>query len=216
MQTSDAPSGGDTPLPPHFQQLPRNEAKACVARLVAEMPASRDRLAGMLALAGADPELARSTRPEALDPIWTCAVDHWPMRWQSAYIPPPAIGAPAVHKGSLEALGPLHLLPSWFVHDRIHALRFHQDTLWVIDVLARHLGGTLVASRPSLYWVAGPARPAKNIDRGCPVVGNDVTWVNPFRTVQGLVGRSITGADPLGAPTTPRALYERWIGYDWG
>lgn len=215
MNAFDAPPAQDTPLPLYFQQLPRAEAEAYLARFVAELPASRERLAGTLASAGADPGLAHSTRPEALDQIWSTAVDHWPMRWQDDYVHPPNTATPTVNKGTLEALGPLHLLPSWFVHDRIHALRFHQDTLWVIDVLARHVGQTLVASRPSLRWAPGPARPANNIDRGCPVVGNTVTWVNPLRAVQGLVHRLITGGNSYGAPPTLRECYARWTGYEW-
>lgn len=207
----------DAQLPPYFQQLSHKDAKEYLARFVAELPASSARLAAMLASAGAEPGLADETRPEALDMIWEVAVNHWPMRWQDDYVHPETTAAPTLHKGSLRALGPLHLLPSWFIHDRLHALRFHQDTLWVTDVLARHLGATLIAWKPSLAWNVGPARPANNIDRGCPVVMGSKTWVNPFRAVQGLVHRQITDVDSAGAQQRPLwAAYERWAGYDWG
>ncbi len=215
MTTCVAPPDPEASLPPYFQRLTRKEAKAYLARFIAELPACRERLAGMLASAGADPGLAQSFDPEAIDLIWQTAVAHWPMRWQDDYVHPPNTATPPIHKGTLTALGPPHLLPSWFIHDRIHALRFHQDTLWVTDVLGRHLGEALIAWRPSLGWAPGPARPASNIDRGCPVVASPATWVNPLRAMQGLVHRQITGDVPPDAGFTPRAMLERWKEYNW-
>lgn len=206
----------DEQLPPLFQKLSREDAKGYLTRFVAELPASSERLAGMLASAGANSGLAHQTRPEALDMVWEVAISHWPMRWQDDYVHPQTTADPTIHKGTLGALGPRHLLPSWFIGDRIHALRFHQDTLWVIDVLARFLGQTLIEWKPSLAWAPGPARPANNIDRGYPVVAGSRTWVNPLRAVQGLVHRRITGADSFGVSFSLLATYDRWTGYDWG
>lgn len=198
----------ETPLPPYFQQLPRQEAKEFLQRFVAEIPASRDRLAGMLGAAGADPDLAHDLSPGALDPLWAAA-QGWEVGWQEGYVAPPTRSSPPVSTPTMGAMGPVDRLPSWFVHDRHQSLRYSPDTLWVIDVLARHLGEVVLAEHPHLRWTLGPARPANNVDRNYPVVGTAKGWVNPIRVVSGLVERRIWGkADPH-APATLRALYDR-------
>lgn len=196
----------ETSLPPYFQQLPRAEAKEYLQQFVAEQPASRERLAGMLRAAGADPALTHDLSPEGLDPLWDAA-QAWEVGWQEGYEPPPAPGAPPVSTPTLEALGPLDQLPSWFVHDRRQSMRYSPETLWVVDVLARHLGEVVLAEHPSLRWTLGPAKPANNVDRNYPVVGTAKAWVNPLRVVSGLVGKRLTHS--MGGPTTLRELYER-------
>lgn len=198
----------ETPLPPLFQQLPRQQAKDYLEQFVAELPASRERLEGMLGAAGADPALAHDLSPESLDALWATA-QGWQVGWQRDYIPPPNTASPPISAPTLEALGPLDELPSWFVHDRVHSLRYSPQTLWVVDVLGRHLGEVVLAQHPHLRWTLGPAKPAGNIDRGYPVTGTATAWVNPLRVAAGLIGRRLSDQDVPGAPSTLRDVYDR-------
>lgn len=198
----------ETPLPPYFQELPRKDAKEYLERFVAELPASQDRLAGMLGAVGADPDLARDLTPEGLEPLWDAALS-WDTGWQTGYAAPPTPASPPVSQPTLEALGPLGQLPSWFVHDRRQSMRYKPETLWVVDVLARHLGEVVRSQHPRLRWTLGPARPANNVDRGYPVVGSSKAWVNPIRVVSALIERGFSGHEVPGAPTTLRELYDR-------
>lgn len=146
-----------TDVPPLFGELSREQANAYLAQFMDEMRASRERWPACFAGAGADPSLADDTSPSALEPIWTAATEAWDLSWQADYVPPPDTAHPAVSRPTMRALGPLEDLPSWFGHDRIHYMRFSPATLWVIDVLGRHLGQCLIEARPQLAWTLGPA-----------------------------------------------------------
>lgn len=112
----------------------------------------------------------------------------------------------------MKALGPLENLPSWFGHDRIHYMRFSPATLWVIDVLGRHLGQCLIEARPQLAWTLGPSRPANNIDRNKPVVGTASTGVSPLRAASGLAFTAITGITYPGRALTLREYVDQTTG----
>src|SRR5690606_38208772 len=122
-------------LPPDFPRMSKRQASAYLEGFVDELPASRARLAQMLAGAGADADLAEDVSPDSLDPIWEVATSAWDLSWQSDYVPGPTSAHPPVRFATLEALGPLDQLPSWFRHGTTHYLRFSPTTLWVIDVL---------------------------------------------------------------------------------
>lgn len=204
-----------SPLPPHFHHLSKTQAEAYLQTFLAELPGSQARLASMLATSGADPALARATTPDALHPIWEAAVSHWPLDWQEGY---DYAGDPwSRNEPPLDALGPLEELPSWFRHDRIHYSVFAPSTLWVIDVLARHLGQAVVSNFPALDWRIGPRRPAKNIDRNKPVAGTATGWIEPRRLVRVLIRRQIDARFDRDAPSTLRDLYERitWHADSW-
>lgn len=196
-------------LPAEFHALPRKEARAYLQTFVEEMPGSQQRLAQMLSLAGAEASLATDLNPAGLDVIWEAVRRQVPLRWQEGYLPPPDTATPAPHPPTLEALGDLTELPSWFLHDRTHFTVFSPGTIWVIDVLGRHLGEVLRSSWPTLDWMLGPARPASNIDKNKPVVGKGSTWVNPLAGVSALVSTEIGGNRHPSAASSLGEMYER-------
>lgn len=196
-------------LPPEFHYLPRKEARAYLTQFVEEMPASQARLGQLLDVAGADPALASDLDPARLDEIWEALRQHAPLRWQDGYIAPPDTATPAPRPPTLEALGDLAALPSWFLHDRTHFTVFSPETLWVIDVLGRHLGEVLRAQWPDLGWMLGPAKPASNFDKNKPVLGKGSTWVNPLAGVSSLVATEIGGNRHASAPSSLGEMHER-------
>lgn len=200
---------GMSDLPAEFHALPRKEARAYLQAFVEEMPRSRERLAQMLDFAGADTSLATDLDPSRLDEIWDAVRQHLPLRWQEGYLPPPDTATPAPRPPTLEALGDLAELPSWFLHDRSHFTVFSPGTLWVIDVLGRHLGEVLRSRWTTLDWMLGPARPASNIDKNKPVVGTGSTWVNPLAGVSSLVSTEIGGNRHPSAAASLQEMYAR-------
>lgn len=208
-------SAAETTLPPYFNQLSRADAKAYLNQFVAELPESRARLADMLTAAGKDPALASSPSPGSLEPIWEAAVGSWHLGWQEGH--DHATDPFSRRDPPLGALGPLEGLPSWFGHDRLHYAVFAPATLWVIDVLARHLGEVIAATYAHLTWRLGPARPANNVDRNMLVVGTSRGWVEPRRLTRVLVWREIEGRSDSTVPRTLLDVYERntWYADTW-
>lgn len=196
-------------LPAEFHALPRQEARAYLQAFVEEMPRSQQRLAQMLTFAGADTSLATDLDPARLDLTWEAVRQHVPLRWQDGYLPPPDTATPAPHPPTLQALGDLDELPSWFLHDRTHFTVFSPGTLWVIDVLGRQLGEVLRSRWSDLGWMLGPARPANNIDKNKPVVGKGSTWVNPLAGVSALVSTEIGGNRHPSAAASLGEMYDR-------
>lgn len=202
-------------LPPHFHDLSKPQAEAYLQKFLAELPGSQTRLASMLTRTGTDPALAHAATPDTLHPLWEVTVAHWPLGWQEGY--DYAKDPWSRNDPTFDALGPLEELPSWFSHDRIHYSVFAPSTLWVIDLLARHLGQVVVSNSPALDWRTGPRRPANNIDRNMPVAGTAKGWIEPRRLVRVLIRRQIEGHFDRNAPSTLRDLYERitWHADSW-
>lgn len=193
-------AGGPDGLPPDYVGMSKGQARQALEVFVEELPASRDRMARMLDGAGADPRLADDLSVEALDPLWEVATSSWGLSWQSDYVPGPTTAHPPVSFPTLEALGPLEELPSWFRHGPTHYLRFSPDSLWVIDVLGRHLGQGLVARNPEVEWVPGPGAPRHHShEKNRPLVGSTTHWASPLSIVSGLVDRHLSGVAVPGA-----------------
>lgn len=195
--------------PPLFDVLSRAEARAYLARFVRELPASQDRMADMLASSGGNPRLAQDLSPGSLDPLWETAVQRWDLSYQADYVPNAAHPmAPPLQEGTWEALAPVEQLPSWFAHDWSQFMSFSPSTLWVIDVLARHMGRVLIQNHPDLSWMIGPDRPAQNVDRSRPVVGRGRAWINTIRRTSVLVERTIWDKHPPHGSRTLGAQYQ--------
>lgn len=197
-------------LPPSFYDMTRAQRRAYLAQFLLEMPASAERLARVLEQVDADPGLARQTSPDSLGPIWAAILGSVPLTWSADYIPRVPPEWKPVRKATLEAWGDLTQLPSWAPRERLHYLYFSPDTLWIIDMLARHMGQVFLANWPGLGWMAGPANPSSNLDRNQPVIGRRTTWFNPIRPVSILVARQISGEPIVDQPADLRELYERW------
>lgn len=189
--------------------MTKRQARAYLEVFVDELPTSRERLRQMLAAAGADPDLADDFSPASLDPLWEVATTAWDLSWHPDYIPARTTADPPVSRPTLAAFAPLESLPSWFGHGPTHYMRFSPDSLWVIDVLGRHLGQCVMAAHAEVAWVPGPGAPMHNShEKNWPIVGNGTVCANPLSAVSGLVARRLTGGGHHTQATTLREVLE--------
>ncbi|WP_210651813.1 hypothetical protein [Nocardioides sp. SYSU D00065] len=190
---------------PDYASLTPEQADAYIARFMAEMDASRQRLADALERQGVDPALARDFTPGSLDAIWAPLIPL--LEWQGRYQAPQPPHRPAA-VSPLDGLGDLDALPSWFTADGGHGLqRFSPTTLWVIDGVARHLGNVLAVEH-GWAWQVGHGPTAGFAYENQPVVAGGGDLWSPLMTTAVLVGRHLNGSEHA---SSPRATHDVWL-----
>lgn len=185
-----------------FYSMTRDQASDYLEQFLAEMPASRLRLAQTLERHGADPALAEDFTPGSLDPMWEALSPQ--LAWQDGYHPDPE--HPEI-RPSLEALGDLDALPSWLTTNSA-AISFNPESIWVIDGLGRHLGNVLVAVLPGMRWSVGRHRIRAYVYQNHPVITDNHGHGDDDHPLEG-VG-IIAKRHLNGTPDSLRALFETW------
>ena len=193
-----------------FSSMTTAQAGAYLQQFLAEGPESLARLDGLVRDIGGAP-VSVDLSPASLDRAWAGALPV--LAWAPGYVPPP-IGAPAPAP-ERTALGPESMLPSWFSHEQHPSYaQYAADTLWVIDGLARHLAEVVLDHVPGTAWAVGHSRRKGYLHEGSPVITGLGAELNPRWTVSTVVGHTLRGGAPQGAPSTVRELYENWVGRD--
>jgi hypothetical protein len=185
-----------------FVSMTRAQAGEYLARFLAEMPASEQRLADTAAATGGPPPELLDHTPESLGLLWQWVTTR--LAWRDGYTPPPlGMPGPRIDPADLE---PPEQLPSWFHHPSgAGYAEFSADTLWLIDGLGRYLGNTVVHTMPGTQWKAGHARATGYALQNQPVIAGLGDEIMTIEVCAALAAKALRGGQ-----RTLRDAYDNW------
>ncbi|MEV4706223.1 hypothetical protein [Actinoplanes sp. NPDC049316] len=173
-----------------FQAMTKAEARAFLQHWLEEGPARLEWLRQTAATTGGPAHLDGSGT--SLGPLWAWA--RTLLAWRDADVEP--VGS-----------GPL---PAWFPNPiGIGFERFSDQTIWLVDAIARYWAQALITARPSsVQWGTGYSRVKGYIDQNCPVLlgfGDDLP---PIRIIGSITSNSLEGDERDGRL---EELHRSWL-----